>query len=212
MDGVSIAAATRPEEGIDAALKRSGKNDLYVVPLAEAFAKAQAEGRLARGTADRRAELTLVVNDDVPYRVVIEVLFTAGQNELGVFVLHRGTSNGPSITVVPPRIMGRDELVSEALRLSVLAVPDGLAIKTAGGNVAPGCASVGAGLAIPNRDGQRDFAALAACVHEVKEEARATKEDTFTFSASAATPFVDLFRTVEALRADFPVVQLAVAK
>ena len=52
-----------PALGADAKYKRSGPNDLYLVPLATAFAKAQSEGRLSRGTDKVKAELTVVARD-----------------------------------------------------------------------------------------------------------------------------------------------------
>lgn len=53
--------------------------------------------------------------------------------------------------------------------LTVIVVNEGFALKTALGNVAPGCSTVGSGIAVPKRDGVYDFAALTRCAMKLEE-------------------------------------------
>jgi len=62
------------------------------------------------------------------------------------------------------------------LNLAIMLTHDGIAVKTAQGNVASGCDSFGPGLAIPTRGRDRtgepiyDFDALTACVTRLKAQ------------------------------------------
>jgi biopolymer transport protein ExbD len=72
--------------GVDARYKRSGANDLYIVPLANALAAARNVDkavREARGEAPAPSEAVLVADATTPYRLLVEVLFTLGQSEFG---------------------------------------------------------------------------------------------------------------------------------
>lgn len=82
-------------KGFDAALKRSGQNDLFVTPLHAAVPKGQ--------------DTALVyVDRDTPYRVLVEVMFTLGQAEVGHFhfVTKDGTSPLSTFEVTPPSACG----------------------------------------------------------------------------------------------------------
>src|SRR5882757_2735074 len=62
----------------------------------------------------------------------------------------------------------RSEVPSEALNLTVLIVNDGISLKAAGGNIAPGCQSPGPGNAIPMKNGKYDLEALTLCAAHLK--------------------------------------------
>lgn len=82
--------------------------------------------------------------------------------------------------------------------LTALLVQGGISLKAHAGNVSPGCAGTGAGLAVPNRpNGTRDVAALAACA--VKLKGAAAQSRSLTVSASDAVPFADVMATIETL-------------
>ena len=94
-------AATRTH-GVDAKYKRSGPNDLYIVPLANALqscardATSRSASRRARIRA--RSEAIVIADATTPYRLLIEVLFTLGQSEFGKYhlmVLQSGGRSNP---------------------------------------------------------------------------------------------------------------------
>jgi biopolymer transport protein ExbD len=71
-------------QGVDARYKRNGANDLYIVPLGNALAQARLVDkavRESRGEAAPTSEAMLVADAGTPYRLLLEVLYTLGQNE-----------------------------------------------------------------------------------------------------------------------------------
>jgi biopolymer transport protein ExbD len=78
------------QSGLDARYKRSGPNDLYIVPLANALSHARETDkaiRTAKGLDPSSSEAVIVADSTTPYRLLIEVLFTAGQSEFGKYHL-----------------------------------------------------------------------------------------------------------------------------
>jgi biopolymer transport protein ExbD len=78
------------QSGVDSRFKRSGPNDLYIVPLANALAHARDTDkaiRQAKGLDPSSSEAVIVADSTTPYRLLIEVLFTAGQSEFGKYHL-----------------------------------------------------------------------------------------------------------------------------
>jgi biopolymer transport protein ExbD len=78
------------QSGVDAKYKRSGPNDMYIVPLANALSNARDTDkkiRAAKGQDTSSSEAIIVADSTTPYRLLIEVLFTAGQAEFGKFHL-----------------------------------------------------------------------------------------------------------------------------
>jgi biopolymer transport protein ExbD len=78
------------QSGVDAKYKRSGPNDLYIVPLANALSAARDTDkklRLAKGIDASSSEAIIVADGTTPYRLLIEVLFTLGQSEFGKYHL-----------------------------------------------------------------------------------------------------------------------------
>lgn len=78
------------QSGIDAKFKRSGPNDLYIVPLANALTHARdldKAVRQAKGLDPSSSEAIIVADSTTPYRLLIEVLFTLGQSEFGKYHL-----------------------------------------------------------------------------------------------------------------------------
>jgi biopolymer transport protein ExbD len=75
------------QTGAGAQYKRNGPNDLYLVPLGNALAHARETDkavRRARGQSTESSEALLVVDGTTPYRLLVEVLFTLGQNDFGI--------------------------------------------------------------------------------------------------------------------------------
>jgi biopolymer transport protein ExbD len=78
------------QAGVDAKYKRSGPNDLFIVPLANALSHARETDkavRAAKGLDPSSSEAIIVADATTPYRLLIEVLFTLGQSEFGKYHL-----------------------------------------------------------------------------------------------------------------------------
>lgn len=211
--------------GVPAEQKRNGANDLYIVRLHDGLKQAQDEGRLARQTPERKAELVVMVDPATTYRVLFEVLYTAGQTELGRYQLHEGERGGRTIATEPPARFTPPTLDSTGrlvgpmgLNLSVLVVADGAAMKTSSGNIAPGCNDIGKGLAVPKIASGHDVAGLAECAKKLKAaKPELASETAVTVTASPGTPFREVMDVVFALRGSdteplFPTVHFGVAR
>ncbi len=78
------------QSGVGAQYKRSGPNDLYIVPLGNALQSARKTDKLvrqAKGLDASMSEAIIIADNTTPYRLFIEVLFTLGQNEFGKYHL-----------------------------------------------------------------------------------------------------------------------------
>jgi biopolymer transport protein ExbD len=78
------------QTGVGARYKRSGPNDLYIVPLGNSLQAARRTDKLirqAKGLDPSMSEAIIVADKTTPYRLLIEVLFTLGQNEFGKYHL-----------------------------------------------------------------------------------------------------------------------------
>jgi biopolymer transport protein ExbD len=76
------------QSGVDAKYKKSGPNDLYIVPLANALTHARdmdKQIRIAKKLDPSSSEAIIVADATTPYRLLIEVLFTLGQSEYGKY-------------------------------------------------------------------------------------------------------------------------------
>lgn len=76
------------QSGVDAKYKKSGPNDLYIVPLANALTHARdmdKQIRIAKKLDPSSSEAIIVADASTPYRLLIEVLFTLGQSEYGKY-------------------------------------------------------------------------------------------------------------------------------
>ena len=103
--------------------------------------------------------------------------------------------------VAPPRATPARGAAPPPLGLSVLVVDDGFSVKARGGNVAPGCAETGAGLAVGKVDGRYDFAALHRCAEKLKAEARdGTDERSVTIAANPGVRYETVIATMDAVR------------
>lgn len=82
-------AQSLAQSGVEARHKR-GANSLYIVPLGNALAPARQIDRAlreAKGLDPATSEAIIVADSSIPYRLLIEVLFTLGQNEFGKYHL-----------------------------------------------------------------------------------------------------------------------------
>jgi biopolymer transport protein ExbD len=78
------------QAGVDARFKRSGPNDLFIVPLGNALLSARKTDvaiRRAKGLDPSSSEAIVIADKGTPYRLLMEVLFTLGQSEYGKYHL-----------------------------------------------------------------------------------------------------------------------------
>lgn len=78
------------QAGVDARFKRSGPNDMFIVPLGNALAAARKTDiavRRAKGLDPSSSEAIIIADKGTPYRLLMEVLFTLGQSEYGKYHL-----------------------------------------------------------------------------------------------------------------------------
>ncbi len=78
------------QSGVGAANKRNGPNDVYITPLGNALAKARKTDKILRqkkGKDPSSSEAIIIADETTPYRLLMEVLFTLGQNEFAKYHL-----------------------------------------------------------------------------------------------------------------------------
>ncbi len=78
------------QTGVGASNKRNGPNDLYITPLGNALAKARKTDKILRqkkGKDPGTSDAIIVADNTTPYRLLVEVMFTLGQNEFGKYHL-----------------------------------------------------------------------------------------------------------------------------
>lgn len=86
--------------------------------------------------------------------------------------------------------------------LTVVVVNDGFALKAAGGNVATGCSNVGAGIAVPKRDGAYDFAGLSRCAIQLHESLPAADDAAQIYvTANPGVDYKTIVGVIDAVRA-----------
>ena len=76
--------------GVEAKFKRGGPNDLYITKLGQtvkAWRDTDRQIRQATGKDASGSEAIIIADKDTPYRLLVEVLFTLGQNEFNKFHL-----------------------------------------------------------------------------------------------------------------------------
>jgi biopolymer transport protein TolR len=158
--------------------------------------------------AGEGGELNVVPYLDVVMNLTMFVLATVSV----IFV----SSVDTSAAVQNPDRPYQQEL--SALRLSVLITDQGVGLKTAGGNVAPGCEGLGRGITIPRAAGAHDLASVAACARRLKTaRPEFAAERQVTLSASPGVDYQTVMAVMDTLRGDgaaelFPEVHLAVVR
>lgn len=136
-------------------------------------------------------ELNIVPFLDIVVNILIFVLAT-------VAVTFTSTIE----TTPPARGSGvRASAPTDALNLTVLIVNDGFSLKATAGQVAPGCAGIGAGVSIPKKGNQYDFAGLTQCAARLKASNAAYADETQVgISANNGTEYQLIIQVIDALR------------
>lgn len=78
------------QTGAGAKNKRNGPNDMFITPLGNALAKARKTDKILRqmkGKDPSSSEAILIIDNTTPYRLVMEVMYTLGQNEFAKYHL-----------------------------------------------------------------------------------------------------------------------------
>jgi hypothetical protein len=197
LDGSQVLGLSSLSEqarvGIDAHFKAKGPNDLLIVPLHAALSQRKAPTQVPRDS------LSIELAEKTPYRTMIEVLYTAGQagaSKLNLLVRPASSSRPLALdTEVPQPWLGQGGA-------AIFLVSDGISIKFAGGNVAPGCNDAGPGLAIPKRDGY-DLPSFVACFRRVNT-AISTPVDHAVITANPGVPALQILQAGNAVRCGEP--------
>lgn len=126
-----------------------------------------------------------------------------------------------TISSTPPSVGGGKATrapKTKSLKLSALITSEGVALKTATGNIAQGCDRVGAGITIPMVGKSHDYTEITRCARELKRQnERFAKEKQVTITANPEVRYQVLIRVIDALRRDeagelFPTVYFGVAR
>ncbi len=89
-DNIVAPVPADATHGVEGKYKRSGPTDLYIVPLANAlqsWRERDRQVRLATGKDPSSSEAIIIADENTPYRLLTEVLFTLGQCEFAKFHL-----------------------------------------------------------------------------------------------------------------------------
>jgi biopolymer transport protein ExbD len=89
-DNVICPVPPDSTHGVEGKYKRSGPNDLFIVPLANALQSWRERDkavRAATGKDPKTSEAIIIADASTPYRLLTEVLFTLGQTEFSKFHL-----------------------------------------------------------------------------------------------------------------------------
>jgi hypothetical protein len=122
----------------------------------------------------------------------------------------------------PPSIGSGSQTRGEkknSLNLSVVIVSEGVALKAAGGAIAPGCDGPGGGVTVPKKGGQYDWTGLNGCAKKLKDASADFKEETnVQILAEPGIDYQTVIQAMDAVRQDgqgeplFPDVNFGVAK
>jgi biopolymer transport protein TolR len=137
-------------------------------------------------------ELNIVPFLDIVVNILIFVLATVAVTFTATF------------TTTPPSSKGGTRSAAEQkdqLNLTVLIVNDGFSMKASGGNVAAGCESIGAGLAVPKKGEQYDYSGLRRCAQKLKNANPAFADETQVFlSGNNNIPYQVVVSAADAVR------------
>jgi len=181
------------KSGVGAEHKRSGTNDLYILPLVKAM------------KVTGSSEAIVVADATTPYRLLVEVLYSLGQAGIGRYHLMVMKKSDPTIkpwTEPEPQAVPRKPSLpairgKTPLGLTVAISPTGIDLNTKAGSLATGCQKLGPSLTVPKRGNDYDYRALLSCLVHVKSEY--PKETRATITATAEIEHRYVIRVVALL-------------
>jgi biopolymer transport protein ExbD len=89
-DNVVCPVPADASHGVEAKYKKSGPNDLEIVPLenaAKSWRDRDRQVRAATGKDPNASEAIVIADKATPYRLLVEVLFTLGASEISKYHL-----------------------------------------------------------------------------------------------------------------------------
>ncbi len=158
---------------------------------------------------DEAGELNVVPYLDIITNIMMFVLASISVSFVGTIDTTPPSLNSGSV---------RTPIESKALNLSAWITTQGVSFKTSGGNIAPGCQDVGAGITIPKAGDDYDLRSITECAKRLKNASPAFAEETqVSITANPGIPYEAVIHVVDALRADgeqelFPEFHLGVAR
>jgi hypothetical protein len=189
-------------DGLDAKYMRGGARDMFIKPLGDALSANMSP-----------PEVAFAFDGSTPYRLVSEVLYTAGNSKVtGDHLLADGQGRVVEVVVHPPHLMmpvgfgGASGKIGDlpALALNFIIAPEGITITAGGRNVAPGCMSFGVGApTVPAGKGVWDSALLGLCVAALKGASPAfAGEKQAVITTGGTTPWSEVMRVADVIRKD----------
>jgi len=178
--------AEQAKKGVDQRFKQRGPNDFEIVPV-----RAALEAR--RGRSPR---LRIALEASTPYRVVAEVMYSAGQGGVRAIDLYLPPSPSRGAIEVDtelPTALNTKPVVVFSL------VADGIIVKLNARNVAPGCQHYGPGTTLP-KGGGYDGQALAACVQALRALEPQVDVRDGVVAPDADVPALDVLRVANIAR------------
>lgn len=219
-DVLPVPTAPAWVDGFAVAHKRGGPHDLFLVPLGAAVGSSRGPHTVA----------TVSVAPEIPYRVLVEVLFTLAQSGVPkVAMLVTGPGGGlAAIEHEAPRAAPGDLAAqAEAMAAELAALNggarattagrvapsgspafvtiarDGLTVRAGGVRLGPGCRGPGQGPTVPALpSSEQDWASLGRCAATLRAEAGAG--DTITLTAAPDIDFQTVVSALDAVRPSFP--------
>jgi hypothetical protein len=169
----------------------------------------------------RAERIRLHVAETVPYRALVEVLYTAGQAGFSaVYLLARGPSQGEvgALEWQAPRYGGCTS--GGRVTIGVLLLPDGVAVRSDEKPMGPDCIGDGPGLTLPGPADPSRIPKLVSCIAKARGSVSGQPEEdrvegpahplqalvaacptiTVRLSAHPSTPIRDVYEALLALR------------
>jgi hypothetical protein len=204
-DPYPVANIPPPEEhviGLYSSDKFRGRGDLYITPLAQALDGARDAvdagvpnwDAIPRDAFDAKHSVVVIADRKTPYRIMMEVLFTAGQSELSSSYIavrsggavrtlklsgHSGMRHVAMFGGKKPGMFVSGMIDGLAFgKLSVRLYTDGISVALDGKELGKGCDGPGVGPAIARvHDAPYDFAALHACAKKAHDSVKEPDSD-----------------------------------
>jgi biopolymer transport protein TolR len=142
---------------------------------------------------EEAGELNIVPYLDIVMNIIVFVIAT-----ITVVLVSTIDTSPPSAGGGPEKTRVR----SKALNLVALITSEGISLKTSSGQIATGCANIGAGVTVPKQsNGQNDYVELKRCALELKRQNERFAEETqVTITANPDTEYQVIIDTIDALR------------
>ncbi len=214
-DAADLTVPVPPDAqlGFESRFKRESRKDLFVVPLGQSLDSARWFWKTFASATGRDPDVrwaTLLVDRDVPYRILKEFFYTSRQTWTEGF--HLGVSRGGRLATIDllPVPFGAPEWEASlptqpSISLHVGIAGDGFLVTAFGAQLGQGCLGPGRGATIPVRttDGKTeyDYAALTRCVTRLKHQvAEASDERAVDINTGDEIPYHVLVSALDAVR------------